>query len=74
MLRRITILSVAQVLAFAIGCGPRTVLVPESSPVRIGPNVKGRVYVREGNEWTLSANDVAIPEGFYLVPPSYVDE
>lgn len=74
MLRRITILSVAQVLVFASGCGPRTVLVPESSPVRIGPNVKGRVYVREGNEWTLSANDVAIPEGFYLVPPSYVDE
>jgi hypothetical protein len=36
--------------------------------------VKGRVYLREGNEWTLSANDVAIPEGFYLVPPSYVDE
>ncbi len=74
MLRRITILSVAQVLAFASGCGPRTILVPESSPVRIGPNVKGRVYVREGNEWTLSANYVEIPEGFYLVPPSYVDE
>lgn len=74
MLRRIMILSVAPVLAFASGCGPRAVLVPESSPVRIGPNVKGRVYVREGNEWTLSANDVAIPEGFYLVPPSYVDE
>jgi hypothetical protein len=74
MLRRIMILSVAPVLAFASGCGPRTVLVPESSPVRIGPNVKGRVYVREGDEWTLSANDVAIPEGFYLVPPSYVDE
>jgi hypothetical protein len=36
--------------------------------------VKGRVYVREGNEWTLSANCVEIPEGFYLVPPSYVDE
>ena len=74
MLRRIMILSVAPVLAFASGCGPRTVLVPESSPVRIGPNVKGRVYVREGNEWTLSANCVEIPEGFYLVPPSYVDE
>jgi hypothetical protein len=67
-------LSVAPVLAFASGCGPRTVLVPESSPVRIGPNVKGHVYIRENGEWTLSANDVAIPEGFYLVPPSYVDE
>jgi len=74
MLRRMMMLCAVQAIAFASGCGPRTILVPESSPVRIGPNVKGRVYVREGNEWTLSANDVAIPEGFYLVPPSYVDE
>jgi hypothetical protein len=58
----------------ATACGPRTILVPESSPVRIGPNVVGRVYVREGNEWTLSANSVEIPEGSYVVPPSYVDE
>ena len=74
MLRRMMMLCAVQVLVFANGCGPRTVLVPESSPVRIGPNVKGRVYVREGNEWTLSSNCVEIPEGFYLVPPSYVDE
>ena len=74
MRRRMMMLCAVQAIAFASGCGPRTILVPESSPVRIGPNVKGRVYVREGNEWTLSANCVEIPEGFYLVPPSYVDE
>lgn len=58
----------------ATACGPRTILVRESSPIRIGPDVKGHVYVRENGEWTLSANRVEIPEGYYLVPPSYVDE
>jgi hypothetical protein len=42
--------------------------------VRIGPGIKGRVYVREGGAWVLSANEVEIPEGTYVVPPSYVDE
>ncbi len=74
MVKKILTLSLVQASVFLTACGPRTVLVPESSPVRIGPNVKGRVYVREGNEWTLSANRVEIPEGYYLVPPSYVDE
>lgn len=74
MQRKTRTFSVALVLAFASGCGPRTVLVPESSPIRVGPGVSGRVYVREAGEWTLSANEVNIPEGTYIVPPSYVDE
>ncbi len=74
MQRKIRTYSVALALAFASGCGPRTVLVPESSPIRVGPGVSGRVYVREAGEWTLSANKVEIPEGTYIVPPSYVDE
>lgn len=74
MQRKIRTYSVALALAFASGCGPRTVLVPESSPIRVGPGVSGRVYVLEAGEWTLSANEVEIPEGTYIVPPSYVDE
>lgn len=74
MLRKIRICSVALALASASGCGPRTILVPESAPIRIGPGVSGRVYVREAGEWTLSANEVEIPEGTYIVPPSYVEE
>lgn len=74
MLRKIRTYSVALALASASGCGPRTVLVPESSPVRVGPGVSGRVYVREAGAWTLSANEVEIPEGTYIVPPSYVEE
>ena len=74
MQRKIRTYSVALALAFASGCGPRTILVPESSPIRVGPGVVGRVYVREAGEWTLSANEVEIPEGTFIVPPSYVDE
>ena len=74
MLRKILISSAALATVCANACGPRTILVRESSPIRIGPDVKGHVYVRENGEWTLSANRVEIPEGYYLVPPSYVDE
>lgn len=74
MQRKIRTYSVALALAFASGCGPRTVLVPESAPIRVGPGVVGRIYVREAGEWTLSANEVEIPEGAYIVPPSYVEE
>ena len=60
-------------LGFALGCG-RTVLVREGSPMRIGPAAKGRIYTRQGGEWILSDDRVAIPEGWYLVPPSFVEE
>lgn len=61
-------------LVFVGGCGNRVVLVSESSPVRIGPKAKGKVYSFVENEWQLSENEVSIPEGWYLVPPSYLEE
>ena len=64
---------VAVALAFASGC-TRTVLVSESSPIRMGPEVTGRVYVKTGDGWQLGDNEVRIPEGWYCVPPSYVEE
>lgn len=63
----------AVALAFATGC-TRTVLVSESSPVRMGPEVTGRVYVLTDKGWQLGDNRVQIPEGWYCVPPSYVEE
>jgi hypothetical protein len=54
------------------GCGGRTVFVPEESPMRVGPRADLRVYHRVNGEWTLSENAIRIPEGWYLVPPSYV--
>jgi hypothetical protein len=49
------------------------VLVTESSPVRAGPSFQGKVYTLVENEWRLSPNEVTIPEGWYMVPPSYVE-
>lgn len=63
------------VLGFASGCGNnRTVFVPEDSPMRLGPNSSARVWVRVNGQWELSANRINIPEGWYIVPSSYVDE
>ena len=62
------------VIACASGCGSRTIFVPEESPMRVGPRADLRVYHRIDGVWTLSANTIRIPEGWYLVPPSYVEE
>jgi len=50
------------------------VLVPESSPFRIGPGTRAPIYTMTDGEWRLSDNCVEIPEGWYCVPPSYVEE
>lgn len=60
------------VIGFASGCGTRTIFVPEESPMRVGPNSRLAVYHRIDGVWTLSENQIPIPEGWYLVPPSYV--
>jgi len=68
-------LCVALVLACASGCAAnRTVFVPEDSPMRVGPSSSMRVWMRIDGVWTLSGNRIDIPEGWYLVPPSYVAE
>lgn len=68
---RIALIGLA--LAFANGCA-RVTLVSEGSPVRIGPECRVRVYTLTENGWELSPNAVMIPEGWYCVPPSYVDK
>ena len=50
------------------------VLVTEASPIRIGPDCRTQVYTLHGDEWRLGDNRVVIPEGWYCVPPSYVDD
>lgn len=59
-------------LASASGC-ERTALVGESSPMRVGPRVKGRVYLFLDGEWRVGA-PIDYPEGWYLVPPSFVED
>lgn len=61
-------------LACASGCGSRVVLVPEAAPIRIGPNSHARIYtLNSDGKWELGRNAVAIPEGYYLLSPSWVD-
>lgn len=60
-------------VVFATGCA-RTVLVSDGSPMRIGQGTAGRVYTRQGGEWVLSPDRVEIPEGWYVVPPRFVEE
>jgi hypothetical protein len=36
--------------------------------------VRARVYVRVSDDWVLSDNRVPLQEGWYLVPPSFVEE
>lgn len=73
MLIKIPIILLVLAVAFAGGCA-RTVLVPESSPFRIGPETRARIYTMTDGEWRLSDGAVTVPEGWYCVPPSYVED
>jgi hypothetical protein len=35
--------------------------------VRIGPDVRGKVYFQRNGAWVLSKNKVKLPEGWYAV-------
>jgi hypothetical protein len=54
------------------GCltsGKKVVFIPTSDTlVRLGPDVKGRVYHWNGTEWELSKNRVTLPEGWLAGP------
>lgn len=54
------------------GCS-RVVLVSESSPIRIGPNCTTQIYSFVDGEWLLSPNKLTLQEGWYCVPPSFID-
>jgi uncharacterized protein YceK len=62
------------VVGLMSGCGSRTVLISEDSPIRMGPNVQAKVYTLQQGQWILSSNQIKIPEGWYCVPPSFVNE
>ena len=61
-------ISVALVIsAFLLGCGSTKVVFVDTHAqmVRIGPDVKGKVYVLKNGEWVLSKNKLHLPEGWY---------
>jgi hypothetical protein len=69
----IALLCAAPALASASGCA-RTILVEEGSLLRVGRDARIRVWYRIDGEWRDSRMGVGIPEGWYLVPPSFVSE
>ena len=42
--------------------------------MRVGPSSSMRVWMRIDGVWTLSGNRIEVPEGWYLVAPSWIDE
>ena len=58
---------------FASSCGTTRVVFVDTneSMVRIGPDVRGKVYFQRDGQWILSKNKVRLPEGWYAVglPP-----
>ena len=63
-IKTLLLISAATIL---IGCGSTKVVFvdTQSQLVRIGPNVKGKVYVLKNGEWILSKNNMQLPEGWY---------
>lgn len=73
MTRRLTLAAILILCAtFVIGCThTRVVFVRPGVPVKIGPDVRGKVYYLDAKsgEWTLSERTVTIPEGWLCVSP-----
>lgn len=64
----------ALAVASAAGCAPRTVLVTDGAPMRIGRDAAARVYTLQDGQWRMTEQPVPLPEGWYLVSPRWVDE
>ena len=67
MKQTLKILAVLSFSLFILGCGSTRVVFidTQAQMVRIGPDVKGRVYVLKDGEWVLSKNKMHLPEGWY---------
>ena len=50
-----------------VSCGTTKVVFIQtgSDVVRIGPDVRGKVYFHKDGQWVLSKNKVRLPEGWY---------
>lgn len=51
------------------GCATKTVVIDsQSDVVRLGPDVRGHVYLWQGGQWVKSGK-VTLPEGWFSGPP-----
>jgi hypothetical protein len=72
MARVAILVAAALALGFVSGCN-RTILVSDGAPVRIGPGARARVYAMVDGSWVLGSESIALPEGYYLVSPRFVE-
>ena len=65
----LTLCVAAGLIVSASGCATKTVVIDSRADVvRIGPNVRGKVYVWRDGSWTLTGK-VTLPEGWFAGPP-----
>ena len=56
-------------ISLASSCGTtRVVFVNQGDLIRLGPDVRGTVYVHTGGAWVKSKNKVQLPEGWIAGP------
>jgi len=66
----------ARVIGCASGCGHRTILIPsDDALLRVGKGgARMRVWLHLEGKWVDSGSELDIPEGWYLLPPRFVEE
>lgn len=64
------ICAAAGMIMCATACGTTKVVFVDTQAdlVRLGPDVRGTVYVNRGGEWIKSKNKVTLPEGWVAGP------
>jgi len=67
----IAALTLLLALASVCACG-RTVLLPDDSPLRVGPGTTGKAYQLIEGEWRVTERAIDYPEGWYVIPPRFV--
>ncbi len=70
MLALLKTLSAAGIITCATACGTTKVVFVDTQAdlVRLGPDVRGTVYVSRNGEWIKSKNKVTLPEGWVAGP------
>jgi len=43
----------------------KAIILHDDDVVRLGPDVKGRIYYWDGTKWVLTTKKVLLPEGWY---------
>lgn len=66
MLKLLQIFAIVGMIICTTSCQTsRAVILHDDDVVRLGPDVKGRIYYWSGTNWVLTTKKVTLPEGWY---------